>query len=68
MIPSANGSPPDLENGNGYTDDTPKEEEEEKPQLSVWMTVGLLVVVTVVRETTVRNLPTIDCAFRSWSP
>ena len=26
-----------------------KEEEEETPQLSVWMTIGLLVAVTVVR-------------------
>lgn len=26
-----------------------KEEEEETPQLSLWMTIGLLVVVTAVR-------------------
>ncbi|KAF9496776.1 calcium/proton exchanger [Pleurotus eryngii] len=48
IVPSANGSQRDLENGNGQIGNASKEEEEEKPQLSVWMTVGLLVVVTVL--------------------
>ncbi|KAF7424414.1 hypothetical protein PC9H_009721 [Pleurotus ostreatus] len=47
-VPFANGSQHDLENGNGRIGNALKEEEEEKPQLSVWMTVGLLVVVTVL--------------------
>ncbi|KAF4571314.1 hypothetical protein EYR36_008643 [Pleurotus pulmonarius] len=50
-VPSlANGSLHDLENGNGHVGNASGEdsEEEEKPQLSVWMTVGLLVVVTVL--------------------
>ena len=50
--------------GNASGEDS---EEEEKPQLSVWMTVGLLVVVTVVRVTLIRDLSTIDGCFRSWS-
>lgn len=45
---------PSLENGNGRQDveaaepEIEKEEEEEVPQMSVPMTIGLLVVVTVV--------------------
>lgn len=58
-VPPSNGSRHDLENSNGHTQDV-SEEERKPPRLSIGMSMVLLLSVTAVSVSVIRNLPTIN--------